>query len=175
MAATTSFSPSISSTSQILQPKTFVTTNNLTLQSSSSSSSSSKLFKTLTLHRRTGIVTSSLAARMVSAPPATKLPASLDFDTSLFKKEKVNLAGHEEVLSLFWSLFAFFQFVNVELVLIIVWMIKKLQFIVRGGRDLFHLLPDAFKGIKQIGVIGWGSQVNHCLELLIKTTYFHEV
>jgi hypothetical protein len=31
---------------------------------------------------------------------------------------------------------------------------------VRGGRDLFHLLPDAFKGIKQIGVIGWGSQVN---------------
>lgn len=64
---------------------------------------------------------------MVSSPPATKLPASLDFDTSLFKKEKVNLAGHEE-------------------------------FMVRGGRDLFHLLPDAFKGIKQIGVIGWGSQ-----------------
>ncbi|KAH8487790.1 hypothetical protein H0E87_023740 [Populus deltoides] len=31
-------------------------------------------------------------------------------------------------------------------------------YIVRGGRDLFHLLPDAFKGIKQIGVIGWGSQ-----------------
>jgi ketol-acid reductoisomerase len=95
MAAKTSFSPSISSTSQILQPKTFITSNNLTLQSSSSS----KLFKTLTLHRRTGIVASSLAARMVSSPPATKLPASLDFDTSLFKKEKVNLAGHEEVLS----------------------------------------------------------------------------
>jgi hypothetical protein len=50
-----------------------------------------------------------------------------------------------------------------ELVLIIVWMIKKLQFIVRGGRDLFHLLPDAFKGIKQIGVIGWGSQVGQSL------------
>lgn len=29
-----------------------------------------------------------------------------------------------------------------------------------GGRDLFHLLPVALKGIKQIGVIGWGSQVN---------------
>jgi len=29
---------------------------------------------------------------------------------------------------------------------------------VRGGRDLFKYLPDAFKGIKQIGVIGWGSQ-----------------
>ncbi|CAK7324763.1 unnamed protein product [Dovyalis caffra] len=32
------------------------------------------------------------------------------------------------------------------------------EYIVRGGRDLFHLLPDAFKGIKQIGVIVWGSQ-----------------
>ena len=30
--------------------------------------------------------------------------------------------------------------------------------IVRGGRDRFHLLPQAFAGIKQIGVIGWGSQ-----------------
>ncbi|CAK7323647.1 unnamed protein product [Dovyalis caffra] len=33
------------------------------------------------------------------------------------------------------------------------------EYIVRGGRDLFHLLPDAFKGIKQIGVIVWGSQL----------------
>jgi ketol-acid reductoisomerase len=30
--------------------------------------------------------------------------------------------------------------------------------IVRGGRDRFHLLPKAFAGIHQIGVIGWGSQ-----------------
>jgi len=29
-----------------------------------------------------------------------------------------------------------------------------------GGRDLFPLLPEAFKGIKKIGVIGWGSQVS---------------
>jgi len=28
----------------------------------------------------------------------------------------------------------------------------------RGGRNLFPLLPKAFKGITQIGVIGWGSQ-----------------
>lgn len=35
----------------------------------------------------------------------------------------------------------------------------------RGGRNLFPLLPDAFKGVKQIGVIGWGSQVR--LYLLI--------
>jgi len=30
--------------------------------------------------------------------------------------------------------------------------------IVRGGRHLFRLLPKAFEGIKQIGVVGWGSQ-----------------
>ncbi len=30
--------------------------------------------------------------------------------------------------------------------------------IVRGGRHLFPLLPKAFEGVKQIGVIGWGSQ-----------------
>jgi ketol-acid reductoisomerase len=30
--------------------------------------------------------------------------------------------------------------------------------IVRGGRDKFGLLPEAFAGIRQIGVIGWGSQ-----------------
>jgi len=30
--------------------------------------------------------------------------------------------------------------------------------IVKGGRDLFSLLPKAFEGVKTIGVIGWGSQ-----------------
>lgn len=30
--------------------------------------------------------------------------------------------------------------------------------IVRGGRDLFPLIPKAFEGIEKIGVIGWGSQ-----------------
>ncbi|TKW25766.1 hypothetical protein SEVIR_3G140400v4 [Setaria viridis] len=67
-------------------------------------------------------------AAMVAAPSAvgTAMP-SLDFETSVFKKEKVSLAGHEE-------------------------------YIVRGGRNLFPLLPEAFKGVKQIGVIGWGSQ-----------------
>ncbi|HXC77035.1 MAG TPA: hypothetical protein VNU19_08280, partial [Candidatus Acidoferrum sp.] len=28
----------------------------------------------------------------------------------------------------------------------------------RGGRNLFPLLPKALAGISQIGVIGWGSQ-----------------
>lgn len=32
------------------------------------------------------------------------------------------------------------------------------EIIVRGGRDKFPLLEKAFDGIKQIGVIGWGSQ-----------------
>ena len=35
---------------------------------------------------------------------------------------------------------------------------NKTEYIVRGGRDLFSLLPKAFTGIEQIGVIGWGSQ-----------------
>lgn len=30
--------------------------------------------------------------------------------------------------------------------------------VVKGGRNLFPLLPRAFAGIRQIGVIGWGSQ-----------------
>jgi ketol-acid reductoisomerase len=32
------------------------------------------------------------------------------------------------------------------------------EHIVKGGRHLFPLLPKAFAGVKQIGVIGWGSQ-----------------
>ena len=32
------------------------------------------------------------------------------------------------------------------------------EYVVCGGRDLFPLLPKAFEGIKQIGMIGWGSQ-----------------
>ncbi|NJM72848.1 MAG: ketol-acid reductoisomerase, partial [Scytonema sp. RU_4_4] len=34
----------------------------------------------------------------------------------------------------------------------------KEEYIVRGGRNLFSLLPKAFQGIHQIGVIGWSSQ-----------------
>jgi ketol-acid reductoisomerase len=32
------------------------------------------------------------------------------------------------------------------------------EYVVRGGRHLFPLLPQAFDGIKQIGVLGWSSQ-----------------
>lgn len=35
---------------------------------------------------------------------------------------------------------------------------EKEEWVVRGGRTLFGLLPKAFDGVQQIGVIGWGSQ-----------------
>jgi len=34
----------------------------------------------------------------------------------------------------------------------------RVEQIVKGGRNLLPLLPKAFAGVKQIGVIGWGSQ-----------------
>jgi ketol-acid reductoisomerase len=37
-------------------------------------------------------------------------------------------------------------------------MSDRTEQIVKGGRNLFPLLPKAFAGVKQIGVIGWGSQ-----------------
>ncbi|PNY15508.1 ketol-acid reductoisomerase chloroplastic-like [Trifolium pratense] len=118
-AVTSSCSTAISASSKTLAKlvATSFTTNNFSF---------SKLYPQPFRSRKCIAVGGALGARMASAPPAT-LPVSLDFETSIFKKERVNLAGHEE-------------------------------YIVKGGRDLFHLLPDAFKGIKQIGVIGWGSQ-----------------
>ena len=32
------------------------------------------------------------------------------------------------------------------------------EFIYRGGRDKYSLLPEAFQGFSKIGVVGWGSQ-----------------
>ncbi|XP_065873922.1 ketol-acid reductoisomerase, chloroplastic [Euphorbia lathyris] len=122
MAAASSFSATLSSPS----PSKTLKCAPKSLSSSSGlgfNSVSHKSFKALKASNGGG---SALGARMVSMP-AVKPLISLDFETSVFKKEKVSLAGHEE-------------------------------YIVRGGRDLFNLLPDAFKGIKQIGVIGWGSQ-----------------
>ena len=52
---------------------------------------------------------------------------SFDFESRVFRKEKVTFGPHTE-------------------------------YIVRGGRDKFPLVPKAFDGIKQIGVLGWGSQ-----------------
>lgn len=55
------------------------------------------------------------------------MSTDLDFQTKVFEKEQIHLAGRTES-------------------------------IVRGGRHLFPLLPKAFEGVSQIGVIGWGSQ-----------------
>ncbi|KAL7204123.1 hypothetical protein ACSBR2_017232 [Camellia fascicularis] len=130
MSAATSFSPSVaaaagsaSSSSKTLKPASKTLGFNLGFLSPSYSKTALKSLKArVMLGNRVGLG-SALGARMDSMPEMT----SLDFDSSVFKKEKITLAGHDE-------------------------------YIVRGGRDLFPLLADAFKGIKQIGVIGWGSQ-----------------
>lgn len=77
------------------------------------------------MHLKKAVAGGALAATMVMAP--TKRGAEVEYETKVFRKEKITLAGKDE-------------------------------YIVRGGRDLFHLLPEAFSGIKTIGVIGWGSQ-----------------
>ena len=98
MAATTSFAASVPSASSSLSK---------TLKSDSKSSSpnlgflSSKAFKPLRARvlppcDNVGGTGSALAARMVSTP-LIKTPVPLDFETSVFKKEKVSLAGHDEV------------------------------------------------------------------------------
>ncbi|RXH68758.1 hypothetical protein DVH24_031091 [Malus domestica] len=126
-AATSSFSPALSPAPQSSSAsKTHVATSSLGFSSAVSKSLSPLRAKATRGGNNVSGGGSALGARMVSMP-SIKPPPSLDFDTSVFTKEKINLAGHNE-------------------------------YIVRGGRDLFHLLPDAFKGIKQIGVIGWGSQ-----------------
>ena len=88
-AAATSCSSAISAASETLakpSSRSFSATS-LALQSSSSKLN----FKSLKLNR-----CGALGARMVAAP--VKAPVQLDFDTKVFKKEKINLAGHDEVV-----------------------------------------------------------------------------
>ena len=73
-----------------------------------------------------------IALRLPAAPAQQRCGrllcnAVLEFDTKVFKKEKVAFPGDHE-------------------------------YIYHGGRDKFQLLPEAFRGVKKIGVIGWGSQ-----------------
>lgn len=125
VAAPTSFS--ITSSSKTLKPPCTAGALTHTIGFLSTSGASLKPLRARGFTSSGAAPGSAMASVMVSAPVATKSPPLLDFETSVFKKEKVSLAGHDE-------------------------------YIVRGGRDLFNMLPDAFKGIKQIGVIGWGSQ-----------------
>ncbi|NP_001311657.1 ketol-acid reductoisomerase, chloroplastic-like [Capsicum annuum] len=127
-AATTSFSISTASSSSASSSKSLKPSLASNLGFLSSAPSLKPLRAKTAVSAGGSSSGGAMAAKMVSAPAAVvKAPASFDFETSVFKKEKVTLAGNDE-------------------------------YIVRGGRDLFKYLPDAFKGIKQIGVIGWGSQ-----------------
>lgn len=104
MAAATPFSPSsmssiCSCSSKLLKPES--KTLDLPLGFLSSYASRTALYS---LKTRASIKNgfgsghgSALGARMVSAPPM-KAPTILDFETSVFNKEKISLAGHEEVL-----------------------------------------------------------------------------
>lgn len=100
MAAATYFSPSISasSTKTLKQAVALQPLAPSTLGFLSSSSSGSNALKAVGIGAANA-VGSALGARMVSVPAIKSLP-SLDFDTSVFKKEKVNLAGHDEVFTL---------------------------------------------------------------------------
>ncbi|XVF60893.1 hypothetical protein PTKIN_Ptkin08bG0084800 [Pterospermum kingtungense] len=115
MATATSFSPSISTLSPNTSSKTLATPSNLGFLASSSRSLRS--LKATRLNTGNGH-NSALASCMVSVP-AVEPQTSFDFETSMFKKEKIPLAGHDE-------------------------------YNVRGGRDLFKLLPDVFKGIRRL-------------------------
>ncbi|MCL7051888.1 hypothetical protein MKW94_018066 [Papaver nudicaule] len=128
MAAATSFSPSsiAAASSKTLNPKSSSSPLGSNLGFLSSSSKTLKALRASNINVSSSAVGSASASCMSVAAPVKPL-TTLDFETSVFKKEKVTLAGNDE-------------------------------YIVKGGRDLFHLLPEAFKGVKQIGVIGWGSQ-----------------
>src|SRR5687768_1593840 len=63
-----------------------------------------------------------------SAGTFGSMATSLDFSSKVFQVDTLDLGG------------------------------GKTEKIVKGGRNLFPLLPKAFAGVKQIGVIGWGSQ-----------------
>ncbi|KAK8938536.1 hypothetical protein KSP39_PZI011577 [Platanthera zijinensis] len=87
---------------------------------------------------------------MVASLTISETTPSLDFDTSVFKKEKANLAGHEEVFGC--TLFISFH-TNTSLLYLPYSDFSWFQFIVRSGRDLFGLLSDVFRGIKKIYVL----------------------
>jgi len=75
---------------------------------------------------------SAAAFRAVNRPSLRKsVTGPVMFDTSVFKKETLEFSVAPDATK---------------------------EDILRGGRDKFPLVKKAFEGIKQIGVIGWGSQ-----------------
>ncbi|XP_010689883.2 ketol-acid reductoisomerase, chloroplastic [Beta vulgaris subsp. vulgaris] len=132
MAATaaTSFSLSSSSSSVAVPKLLKPSALNLGFLGSSSSNTALNSLKVRAFpSRATNNGGSALSTQMVSAPSSINPPSSATFD---FESSIFN----KEKITLSGHD----------------------EYIVRGGRNLFPLLPDAFKGVKQIGVIGWGSQ-----------------
>lgn len=132
MAATaaTSFSLSSSSSSVPVPKLLKPSALNLGFLGSSSSNTALNSLKVRAFpSRATNNGGSALSTQMVSAPSSINPPSSATFD---FESSIFN----KEKITLSGHD----------------------EYIVRGGRNLFPLLPDAFKGVKQIGVIGWGSQ-----------------
>ncbi|RID54489.1 hypothetical protein BRARA_G01807 [Brassica rapa] len=96
-AATSSIAPSLSCPSPSSSSKSLRSSKATTFAfpNIGSLSSTSKSLRSLTATVAGNGAGSSLSARMV-ASSAVRAPMSLDFETSVFKKEKVSLAGHEE-------------------------------------------------------------------------------
>ena len=85
-----------------------------------------------------------------------------DYDTKVFKKELVKFADTEEYIYRCVRIFCMCPRVLprsiVGVAVLLTHLLALGGFVRRGGRDKYAMLPEAFKGIKQIGVIGWGSQ-----------------
>lgn len=107
-ATATSFSISSSTTKKALSRQHHhQQTNNVSVHNLSFISSSNPSLKSLRAHVARAVSSASsssssskggvLGATMVSSPASVKPLSSVDFETSVFKKEKINLAGHEEV------------------------------------------------------------------------------
>lgn len=86
--------PSLSPPSSSLNPN--ASRSSLGFISSSSSTLKPLVSRVYTRKNAPSNGRSSLSVNMVSVPSITPT-TSLDFDTSVFKKEKVTLAGHDEV------------------------------------------------------------------------------
>ncbi|KAG8490809.1 hypothetical protein CXB51_014019 [Gossypium anomalum] len=111
---------------------------------SSSSSRYSPIPKSLIAHH-VSTRTNAIVATMGTVPSPVSETTSLDFHTSVFQKEKISLAGHEEFRLLI-------NFIYIDgFGYLAVHCERRTAFVP-------FIDDDAFKGIKQIGVIGWGSQ-----------------
>ena len=100
-----------------------------------------------------------------AAAPASRAP---EFTTTLFTKEAVSIAGETECAPAraapSQGLHARAPATHAHPPCCACSLTRKpprlsrTRYIVRGGRDKFNKLPQAWANIKTVGVIGWGSQ-----------------